>query len=92
MFPRARAVVVCARWCVWCGCVRALVRVVWLCAPCGCACSGRVGVCGYAGAPHPSVLLAGRGVGGVLFLCGCVVAVSYSPTTCRSQYHWRYRA
>ena len=25
-------------------------------------------------------------------LCGCVVAVSYSPTTCRLQYHWRCRA
>ena len=24
-------------------------------------------------------------------LC-CVVAVSYSPTTCRLQYHWRCRA
>ena len=25
-------------------------------------------------------------------LCACVVAVSYSPTTCRVQYHWRCRA
>ena len=87
-------------------CARALgvrvlccARVVWLCAlwvcarVCVCALGARV-VCVGVGMRVPPTLVSwlGGGVGGVLFLCGCVVAVSYSPTTCRSQYHWRYRA
>ena len=79
-----RVVWVCVRWCcvLWAyGCVRVLV----------CALGARVVGVGMR-VPPTLVSWLGGGVGGVLFLCGCVVAVSYSPTTCRSQYHWRYRA
>ena len=84
----ACGVVVCVRilaWCVVCACVRVVCALVV------CALGVWVGV-GMRVPPTLVFSWLGGGVGGVLFLCGCVVAVSYSPTTCRSQYHWRYRA
>lgn len=90
--PRPRALVL---WvCAWCGCAPAgvVLCVLWVRCVVLCALWVRVLVCVGMRVPPTLVSWLGGGVGGVLFLCGCVVAVSYSPTTCRSQYHWRYRA
>ena len=89
--PRARALGAC----VLCAPAGVVLCVLWVRCVVLCVLWVRVVVLVCVGMRVPPTLVfswLGGGVGGVLFLCGCVVAVSYSPTTCRSQYHWRYRA